>query len=182
MCEIKQSETKLFLLVCIVIIHTLFMICTILFIITYSFKKYHNKFIDFMALCITLSFIIYKKCILIDIYEYIKNLDHNNETYIIPDIAKDNYFRNKIKSFIGVEEDKNIDYTPYRLDILNNVKPMYDISNIKDENIILHQNMYNHKVHYLICNVIVIICVLHKYKLQKILPLFVIWILNVFKL
>lgn len=173
----EHSYTKIFLLVCLVGIHMIFMISSIIFMITYSFNtNYKNNFLDFMIICIVVSFIIFKKCILIDIYEYIKNLDDIEDD--LPDIAKDNYFRNKLKTLFGGKINKDaIDYTVYRLDKLKNVEPMYQ--NL-DKNLI--QNMYNHKVHYLLANIILILMLLHKYKLEKMIPLFIVWILNVFKL
>lgn len=177
----EQSNTKIFLLTCTVMFHTLFMMACIIFVFTYSFLPlYNNKSLDFMVLCIAISFIVFKKCILIDVYNYIKNLDNiKDELNILPDIAKDNYFRNKIKLFFTGEDTgkDTLDYTPYRLDILQNVEPMFKILDKQ-----LHQNMYNHKVHYLIANIILIIILLHKYNLEKLIPLFIAWILSVFKL
>lgn len=176
---IEQSKTKVFLLSLVVFIHAFIILGSILFLFLNSIE-YDNKFLELLAISIVLSFIIFKRCIIIDIYEYIKNLDNLN--YELPEYAKDNYLRNSLKVFFGICEkdydfNKEIDYTSLRLDILNNLDPM-----IKKYDKETYTNMYNRKIHYLIGNIILLFVILNKYKLEKIIPFFIIWIMNVFRL
>ena len=168
----KQYKSTIFILSLIVFIHSIFSISCISFIILHSLNKEYI-FINILVFMVIISFLLYKRCVLIDLYMYINNLDYSDS---LPAIAKDNYLRNKINSLIGNKEPE-IDYTPFRLDILENDESMY-----KEKNKELHKNMYNHKIHYLLANIILIIIFLHKYNLTRLLPVLIIWITRIFPL
>ena len=170
-------KSKIFILSLIVIIHSIFSICCILFIIMYSFKIKTNIILDFMVLMVILSFLSYKKCILIDVYSHIKNLGPQE---ILPDIAKDNYIRKKINNVLNLKNNNdhnNIDYTEFRLDILDNIESMFNQKNKK-----IFNSMINHKIHYLVSNIILIIIFLHKYNTINLLPALITWILEIYPL
>ena len=122
------------------------------------------------------AFIIFNRCILIDLYDYIKDLDNIKD--LIPEYAKDNFIRNKIKNFFSSKQySSDIDYTQYRLDILNNVLPMKLLKDIR-----LLENMYNHKIQYVLANIVLIILLLCKYNLHRCIPILVIWIIKQYPL
>jgi hypothetical protein len=170
-------KSKIFLLSSIVFIHSIFSISCILFIIMYSFKIKTNILLEYTVFLVILSFLVYKKCILIDIYDYIKNL---GPELVLPDIAKDNYIRKKINNLLNLKnniKENNIDYTEFRLDILNNIDSLF-----KQNNKIIFNSMINHKIHYLIANIIIIVIYLHKYNVLHVLPVFITWILKIYPL
>lgn len=175
----QKSETKIFFLFLVVIVHSIFILACLFFMISHSFFNYHNNYIDILALMTCLSFIVYKKCILVDIYYFIKNMGCFKEECLkveccLPEHTKDNYLRNKIKNICGLIPD-DIDYTHYRLDKLDNISPI-----LKNKE--LSQIMFNHKMHYLLSNVIVTVMLINKYNYNKFLPVFILWILNIFKM
>jgi len=144
----------------------------------YSFKIKTNFILDILVLMVIISFLSYKKCILIDIYTHIKNLGVIPKE--LPDIAKDNYIRKKINNLLNLKnnnDSNNIDYTDFRLDILNNIESLFNQKNKK-----IFNSMINHKIHYLISNIILIIIFLHKYNTLNLLPALITWILEIYPL
>jgi len=174
---LPQSRVKVFLLCSSVFTHSFIMLSCLFFIVSYSIFNYSNKLIDLIVFSTCLSFIFYKKCVIIDIYDYIKNLDKNNTHKPIPDWAKDNFLRNKIKDFFNIEKD-NKDYTQFRLDKLKNIEPILKNKTSQPE----AQTMFNHKIHYLVSNVILIVLFLGKNRLNFLIPVFIYWILNIYEL
>lgn len=172
----NQSRTKIFLLTLLVIIHSFFTISCVLFILLNSFSKTTNySYLDFIVSIVVMSFLIYKRCILIDIYLHIKNLDNlPHYINIIPDIAKDNYIRNKL---IRNNHKHKKDYTKHRLDILDNVDPLHRTKCCDTLRI-----MFNHKIHYIISNIIIINILIFKYDINIALPIVISFILNEFPL
>lgn len=168
---IPQSETKIFLLSLLVFSHSVFILCSIIFM---GFHWKTGLLLDLIVLAPILSFVIFKKCILIDIYDYIKNLD--NIEHSLPDRAKDNYLRNIVKKFFKVNTGEEVDYTPLRLDVLENIDPLLGLSDCQ-----MLQTFHNRKIHYIIGNVIITLLMFQKYQITKLLPIFVAWLVKTFK-
>lgn len=173
---IDQSKTKIFLLILSVFIHSIFIAASVFFMVFSCFTSKRSIVLDSLVAAVIISFILFKKCIMIDIYEYIKNLD--GLEYELPAIAKDNYLRNSIKKFLGLtlNNEDEVDYTPLRLDDITNTNPM---KNLNDEDVINH--LYNRKMHYIIGNIILIMIMISKYNLTKGIPVFVVWLVKTFK-
>lgn len=167
----KYSFLKIPLLSIFVFIHSIIGISSFIFILFYSLKI-HSSFIDILAICIVVSFIIYKKCIAIDIYEDIYSLDNNND---IPYFAKDNFLRNYIVNIFNLNSD-NTDFTSLRLDKINNLSPLLNINN---NNYIT--TLFNRKIHYICINIILSVLLITKYNLQYLLPCLIIWFFSTFK-
>lgn len=153
-----------------VITHTMIAIVNFLFILLFALGK-HNSFVDFIAICTVISFLLFAKCVFYDVYYKIKGDE------IVPDYAKDNYFRNKLQKFLK-KSDKSMvkDLTEYRLDILDNTKPLMDCEN-HDE----FKDMFNFKVQYLTISIILCVLLMIKYDIKIGIPFLVIWFFSVFK-
>ena len=172
MTDEQYSFLKIPLLSISVFIHSIIGISSFIFILFYSLNI-HNSFIDLLAICIVISFIIYKNCIDIDIYEDIYSLDNNHD---IPDYAKDDFIRKYIVKIFNLDTD-NTDYTNLRLDKLTNLRPMLNISN--NQNI---TTLFNRKIHYICINIILSVLLITKYNLQYLLPCLIIWFFSTFKI
>lgn len=168
----EKSNLKIPLLSISVFIHSIIGISSFIFILFYSLNI-HNSFIDLLAIIIVISFILYKKCIAIDIYEDIYSLDNNHN---IPDYAKDNFVRQTIVKLFDLNSD-NTDYTNLRLDRINNLNPMLNITD--NEYITI---MFNRKIHYICINIILTVLLITKYNLHFLLPVFIIWFFSTFKI
>jgi len=167
-------DIKHFYLLLTVMVHIFIMISCVFFIVSHSIFNYHNNYLDILVILTILSFLIFKKCILIDVYNYLADLGGKDDN--IPLWAKDNFLRNFIKKILGVSVDET-DYTQYRLDKLNNINPMV---NVEDKEFM--NTLFNHKIHYIASNIILIFVVINKYNLPQISPLIFYWVFNVFKL
>jgi hypothetical protein len=153
---------EIFLLTICVIMHTIFGIGSVATMLTFSFREHYIIF-DFLALCSVISFLIFKRCLAIDIYEFIKGDLEDSE---IPFYAKDNFFRKLIHNF---NDTQTIDYTYKRLDILDN------ISEISDCHL-----FFNRKVQYILFNTVLILILGVKYRVEFLLPLFMAWVMITF--
>ncbi len=149
-------ETQLILLKYSVFIHNLFMFSSIFFIMGTPYIN--NKSLDFFVLMILLSFFLFKRCILVDIYNYILD-DLNIEE--LPIFARDNCLRHL---FLNKKED----LTLLRLDILEKTFNNYT------------QPMVNQKIMYITTNCIITMILLSKYNLLKYSPMVFIFIFNIF--
>jgi hypothetical protein len=162
-------NSKIFLLTLIVIGHVFFSASSILFILLYSFGV-NNKVVDFLALGTVISFLIFRRCIAIDIYEYVRDGDTE-----IPDFARDNFFRKCIQGLLNREDHKKVDMTHYRLDVLKNICPI-----VETNDSVATEMMLNRKNHYIVINIIMAVILLIKYDLKQFLPLLVVWLFLIF--
>ncbi len=166
-----QLQTTVVLLSISVIIHSFFGIASLITIITYSFSKNLLLF-DILSSINVLSLLIFKKCLAVDIYECIRG-----DTENLPDIAKDNFLRNKIVSLFKDNSGTVEDFTQLRLDKIDNLTPLINSTDTS-----YFTKMYNRKHHYLLINIILMIILLTKYNMKKFIPLIIIWIFTIFPL
>lgn len=162
----SPSHVEIGVLSILVVIHSIFIISSTLSIVVFSLGKSY-LIIDILAAFIVLSFLLCRRCVFIDIYEYVKaDIHHAN----LPDIAKDNYYINRIKKAISKKTGKKRSKGLYkeRLDIISNIK---DLDSVK----------FNHKMHYIIVNIILSVILIVKVNV-KLLPLLITWLFMVFPL
>ena len=153
-------EINIFLLTIIVISHTIVGLGSVGSMITYSINE-NYPILDILAFLSIVSFLLFKRCIAIDIYDIFKEGIPDSE---IPDYARDNYFRNIIHLNPGA-----IDYTHMRLDILDNIK------GISECNL-----FFNRKAQYIIFNTVLVMLLTTKYHFKFLLPVFLSWVLFTF--
>lgn len=185
----KISKVDILILSIFGTLHSLFFISVPLFIILISFDI-NIKIVNYMAIIVASSFIIFRRCSANDIYDYIaKAIDVDLDT--IPDIAKDFYMIKYFSSFIenydkipkvdikgdGKKSFKKKKIRDLRLDILKNYKPLINCSSELEMEV-----LYNHRIRFILINIIVTTVLLYQFKLQKFLPLLLIWIMTVFKI
>lgn len=166
-----------FLLIIAAMVHSLFTLAVLIFIIITPFNT-DIPVVTVMAFLMTMSFILFKRCIATDWYDYIKeNVDVIEEK--LPFIAKDNFARKYIQSifdncFSTKPGKKNKKLRKLRLDILKNFEPLMGVSEKE------LKKRHNHRLHYILLNIIVIMMLIYKFRLIKLTPLLLIWILTVF--
>ena len=165
-----KGNWKVPILTTLVVIHSIIGISSILFILLYAFSI-NVPIITTAVICIVLSFIIFRRCIHIDIYEYVRDGEDD-----IPDYAQDNYIRKLIQKILLKEPERCKNLTDLRLDIIGNVEPLL-LCDTKHDMI----DICNYRIHYIVINVILIILLMLKYKLKQFLPLFLLWFFVVFK-
>jgi hypothetical protein len=162
-------NSKIFLLTLIVIGHVFFSASSILFILLYSLGI-NSVVVDALALGTVISFLIFRRCIAIDIYEYVRGGDTE-----IPDFARDNFFRKCIQGLLNRENHRKVDMTHHRLDILENIFPIVETCDTETV-----EMMLNRKNHYIIINIIMAVILLVKYNLKQFLPLLIVWLFLTF--
>lgn len=144
----------------LVFIHSVISLSSFGFIIAFSLG-YDNKYLDLLAASIVISFLVFRQCVAIDIYDYFK--ENRNE---LPRFAKDNFLRNLI---LG-KKDK--DLTSLRLDKINNNKPLAEAENEE-----LVDKFFNRKIHYIGINLILAVLICIKYKHPELIMFLIPWIL-----
>jgi hypothetical protein len=163
----KELDEHILLLIVSVLTHSIFSIGSFAFIIFYSLGI-HIGILDVIVSITVISFLIFNRCVAIDIYEYIRNGREE-----IPSIASDDLARNILKTVFrnkkGKKDKKNT--VSLRLDILTNVKPF---NGLDDETIIM--KFLSRKIHYIIINIILTVLLLVKYKKEFAIPLLIPWL------
>jgi len=157
------NPIKVVTLTIIVLVHILFSLSTLVFIVLHSLNL-ENRIITALALSTALSFVICKRCIAIDIYEYFRDGETD-----LPSMARDNFFRTIVQKILNSRFRE--DLTTLSLDIIDNVIPMAETSGEDHIRLFL-----NRKIHYILLNSILIIVLLEKFNLVQLLPLFIGWI------
>lgn len=159
---------KIYLLSALVLVHGLFSVSTISNILLYSLGR-HSVTLDILSAIVVFSFVIFKRCIMIDIYEYFRDGETN-----LPRMAKDNYVREELKS-ITKRKQKEKDLTPLRLDIITNIIPLLKVDN-KDD----FMKLYSRKINYMVINVIIAVILCIKYKIKYLIPGLLVWLFSMF--
>jgi hypothetical protein len=165
----KKGGWKILSLALLVISHLIIFIATILFIVFFAYNK-DNSIVNAIVIGVVFSFIVFRRCVYIDIYEYIR------DDLVVPDYAKDNYYRKMAQNWMG-SSCNDTDLTDFRLDILDNVTPFVKCSNRKEIT-----EMYNYKIQYTCLNILLTIIVLIKYDMKQFLPLFLVWFFATFRI
>lgn len=118
------------------------------------------------------SFLVFNRCIAIDIYEYIR--DNREE---LPTVATDDFARNILKTILRHKDiKKNKKLPSLRLDILTNVKPFLEVNHEE-----LALKFLSRKMHYTVINIILTVLLLVKYKKEWAIVLLVPWLSSNFK-
>lgn len=152
------------------IVHLLVGLSTILFILLYSLGI-DISIVTLSATMVALSFVIFRRCIQIDIYEYIKGFDNN-----LPDCCKDGWIFKKIQEFLFNKDPNNSGhFSTQRLDILSNLNPFLNTDNFD-----VIDGIHNERIHYIVINSVLAILLLVKYNLKEYIPLFLIWFFTIF--
>lgn len=181
----------IFLLIIVALVHSLFTLAVLTFIIITPFNI-DIPIVSFMAFLMTASFILFRRCVATDWYDYIKNnvevIEEN-----LPSIAKDNFLRKYIQEiFINLyniiyptpdkikkkKKTKKKKLKELRLDILKNFEPLINQNNISPNEL---KSRHNHRLHYILLNIIVIMMLIYKFRLIKLTPFLLIWIFIVFE-
>lgn len=161
------------------ILHTILGLLFILFIIFNSFNI-NIPIIDFLVALIPISFILFNKCIHLDFYDFIKNQsnidiecqynnqEENGNDY--PEYTRDGYFFSKLQQMLFGEEIISKRTHSYKLYDAKDIEPL---CNSDDPEII--KTIFNEKIHYIVSSCIITVILLTKYKLQKLIPIFIIW-------
>ena len=164
-----MEERNIFIILAfLVILHTIIGLASVGTMLSFFFNK-NIPYIDSLAFLSVISFLLCKRCLFIDIYDYFKG-DIDPED--LPDYSKDNYFRKKMHNFNG---SQSVDYTYLRLDILDNLDPLKKCIDPGQ-----YRLFFNRKVHYIIFNTILTLILAVKYDKKQYLPLFLIWVFATF--
>ena len=171
-------KSQIFLLKLGSIAHSYFILGSLLFVILSSINR-HNKYTDIAAVITFCSFFIFERCVLVDVYDHIKQDLTEAE---LPGLAKDKT-RRYIKSITNklfrkksnLSEEKTDEIERIRLDILKNVKPFVGEN---DEHIIT--DMFNRKVQYTFSNLILGTMLINKYDMKWMNIVLMIWMVMTF--
>jgi hypothetical protein len=170
-------KSKIFLLKVSALSHSYFTMGSIIFIAGNALG-FDNPLLDIAAILTFLSFILFKRCVMIDIYNTVKQ-DHNEMD--LPMLARDSSTREFIKSITRnfvkpkdnpVNEDR---IHSMRLDILKNVEPF-----IEEDDRATVRDMYNRKIQYICGNIILGMSLISKYGLYHYSIFIVMWLLYTF--
>ena len=146
------------------IIHTILGLIVFSSIYFYSIE-YNVLWVDIIACLVPISFILFRRCIHLDIHNYIKN---NEE---LPEYTEDGYYFNKLQKIIFKKEilSKTClkQYKGGYVDSVEHFCELNDEQTIKD--------IFNEKIHYIVINCILVITLLSKYNMKKIIPIYLLW-------
>ncbi|HEY9703208.1 MAG TPA: hypothetical protein V6C58_12215 [Allocoleopsis sp.] len=169
MTGFDNRNLKIYFLTFLVILHGIFSFAGTISVISYTFNL-HFLIVDILVLTIVVSFLLFRRCVMIDIYYYFKNLFGITD---LPEYAKDNYPRNLFKKLIG-RKPSNKDLTELRLDIISNLKPFVQSSEEK------MKILMGRKFQYITMNLLLTFILISKYKVKFLVPLVFVWIFIVF--
>ena len=176
----ETNKLKIHTLALLSFIHNLVFLAGIMFVLNFSIERQSTTSTT-IILAVVLSFVIFKRCIHFDLYDYIK--DSTNDS-LLPGYTKDNYYVNLIKGLFNEKEKEEkktnpcqLDISHLRLDIINNHEPFKNCKN-KEEII----SMCDYKIRYITISSLLTILVLIKLNMKQLIPIFFIWFLNIFKM
>jgi hypothetical protein len=176
--EQSQHNIDTFLLTLVAVIHSIFTVAIISFVVLTPFG-YSFYLLNILIFLHVFAFIFFRRCVMTDIYDFFieKSGLVENE---LPYMAKDNFVRDYIKSLIRgkkISKSKKKSFKHLRLDVIKNVKPFL---NCKDEK--YFKLIYNNKIQYIVINIIIVMMMIYKYNLQKLIPLLLAWVFTEFTL
>lgn len=151
-------------LVFLSILHTVIGFTVMTCILSFSFNK-HLPLVDLISSFVPLSFVIFRRCIHLDFFSYIKG----NEC--LPEYTEDGYFFNKLQKMLFKKEIMSKkELNEYKG---GDVKDVLPFCSLEDKKTI--QNIFNEKTHYITINSLVIVILLTKYKLRQFIPFYLGW-------
>lgn len=175
---VNLMKSQLFLLKVGSIIHSYFILGSLFFVILTSIGS-HNIYTDIAAFITFCSFFIFERCVLVDVYDHIKQDLSEKE---LPGLAKDKTRRyiksitNKIfRKKSNLTEEKSDEIERIRLDILKNVHPFIGET---DEDVI--SDMFNRKIQYTCSNIILGTILANKYNIPWMNMILMIWMVITF--
>lgn len=171
-------KSQFFLLKIGSLLHSYFILGSLFFVLLSSIGR-HNIYTDLAAFLTFASFIVFERCVLVDIYNHFKQDLIESE---LPGLAKDKT-RRIIKSMANrifrkkqkLTEEKSDEIEQIRLDILNNLDPFVGE---KDKDII--EDMYNRKIQYTCSNLILGTLLINKYDIKWMNIFLILWLVFTF--
>lgn len=151
-------------LVFLSILHTIIGFTVLTCILSFSFNK-HLPYVDFISSLVPFSFIVFRRCVHLDFFSYIKG-DENT-----PEYTEDGYFFNKFQKLLFNKEimsKKELNQFKG-----GDVKDVLHFRDLEDERII--QDIFNEKTHYITINSVLIVILLTKYKMRQFIPFYLGW-------
>jgi hypothetical protein len=165
----KPTSTTNKLLVVLSITHNILAAIVISCIYLYSIDI-DIPFIDFFALSVPMSFIIFKRCIYSDIHEHIRLGQE------VPEYTEDAYLFKVLQRFLFNREF--IAKSHLKEYKKGKVTDVQFFSQLDDQDLI--SDVFNEKAHYIAINCILAVILLTKYKMKKLIPLYLIWFYHTF--
>lgn len=152
------------ILISLSITHTILGMIVLSSIYFYSID-YDVQWVDIVACLVPISFIIFRRCIHLDLHELIKN----NEA--LPEYTEDGYYFNELQKLIFKKEIISKSHLKeYKGGPVGSVEHFCDL---EDEEII--KDIFNEKVHYIVINCILVVILLSKYNMKRLIPLYLAW-------
>lgn len=151
-------------LVFLSILHTVIGFTVMTCILSFSFNK-HYPTIDFISSLVPFSFIIFRRCVHLDFFSFVKGDE------CLPEYVEDGFFFNKLQKLLFKKEIMSKkELNKFKG---GDVKDVQHFCNLDDEKTI--QNIFNEKTHYITINSILIIILLTKYKMKQFIPFYLGW-------
>lgn len=161
-----NKNTTILFLTLLTLVHTLFSISGFIFIF-FLVLGIQNNFIDFLVIGVIFSFIFFRRCIMTDLYYFVKGDIKDEE---IPFYAKENFGRRMLKVLLGKDYIKK-DITHFRLDVVSNLKVLRKVCNNEK----LFNVFYSRKIQYISFNLILCVLMISKYNKNYLLVPLMIW-------
>lgn len=121
--------------------------------------------VDFFALLVPLSFLIFKRCVYSDLHELIRL------NQVVPDYVEDAYvFKVLQKMIFNKELIAKSHLKEYKKGKVTDVKHFCEI-----EDPLVISDIFNEKAHYIAINCILVVILLTKYNMKKLIPLYLAW-------
>ena len=177
----KPNSIDIFILTILSLFHSLFSLSSTLFILLTPFNV-NSGILNGMVIFVVLTFILFRRCIAVDIYDTISDLAQVDYADL-PNMAKDNYLKKSLQCSLSGDQPDIIKkkmkkgLRHLRLDIIESVKPLM---NCRNE--VKMKKMYNHRLHYILINIILCVMLMYKFKCIKFMPLLIVWIFYNFEL
>ena len=189
-------EIDIFILSVLATVHSFFTVAIFIFIAITSLGI-DVPFLNWLMILAVCSFLVFRRCVATDLYNFmynhIQNYTCSDSTLLysghdlseesLPFFAKDNYIRKCIQRLMTGESvnssERKIQKSlrALRLDILKNIDPLLNCKDIKSL-----QKMHNHRLHYIILNIVLILMLIYKFNAVKLIPLLLVWVFSVFSL
>jgi hypothetical protein len=162
--QIFVEKKKKHILATLSILHTILGFIVVASIISFSFDI-NSPYIDSISALVPISFITFRRCVHLDVHEFIKGDD------ILPEYTEDGYFFNAIQRYLFSTEIMS--KTELKEFKGGDIKDVEHFCSLSDKKII--QNIFNEKIHYIVINSIIITILLTKYNLKRFIPLYLVW-------
>lgn len=152
------------ILISLSITHTILGMIVLSSIYFYSID-YDVQWVDIVACLVPISFIIFRRCIHLDLHEWIRDNDD------LPEYTEDGYYFNQLQKLIFKKEIISKSHLKeYKGGYVDDVEHFCEL---EDEDII--KDIFNEKLHYVVINCILVVTLLSKYNMKRLIPLYLGW-------